>query len=66
MTPAERVNQLSLLEKKGFSERESCELLSVCRSRLFYQPRRNVEREQLTQIIREEALKHPTYGYRAL
>jgi putative transposase len=66
LTPAERVKKLPLLEKKGFSERESCELLSICRSRLFYQPRPNVEREQLTQIIREEALKHPTYGYRRI
>jgi transposase InsO family protein len=33
---------------------------------VLQQSRRNVEREQLTQIIREEALKHPTYGYRRI
>lgn len=66
MTPAERVDQLPLLENKGLSQRESCELLSVCRSRLFYQARPNPDREQLTEAIREEALKHPTYGYRRI
>jgi putative transposase len=66
MTPAERVKQLPVLEQKGISRRNGCELLSVCRSRLFYQPRPNLEREQLSQVIREEALRHPTYGYRRI
>lgn len=66
MSPAERVKHLPLLEEKGFSERESCELLSICRSRLFYQPRPNPERDALIENIREEALKHPTYGYRRI
>lgn len=66
MSPAERLDQPPLLESKGLSQQESCELLSVCRFRLFYQARPNLEREQLRQIIWEEALKHPTYGYRRI
>jgi putative transposase len=55
-----------LLEKKGLSVRESCALLSVCRSGRYYQARPNAERESLRQVVREEALRHPTYGYRRI
>ena len=60
------MKQLPVLDQKGISCRSGCELLSICRSRLFYQARPNLEREQLSQVIREEALKHPTYGYRRI
>lgn len=49
---------------EGLSQRESCELLTVCRSKLFYKKRINPEKEALIKRIHELALKHPRYGYR--
>lgn len=66
MTPAERVKFIPVLEKKGLSTRTSCGLLEIARSRLAYKPRVNPEREMLRQVIREEALGHPVYGYRRI
>jgi putative transposase len=64
MTPVERIQAVPLLEAKGISQRKACYLLRVCRSRLSYHPRQNEEREALRKEIRNQALKHPTYGYR--
>lgn len=66
MTPAEKLQAVELLVKEGLSQRESCEILSVCRSRLFYKPRVNPEKEALLSAIRILALKHPNYGYRRI
>lgn len=66
MTPAERVQTVPLLVAKGISQRNSCKLLEVCRSRLSYHPHPNPDREALRQEIKTAALKHPCYGYRRI
>lgn len=57
---------IPVLEKKGLSNRQSCHLLDIARSRLAYTPRVNPQRDAVKEIIREEALKHPVYGYRRI
>jgi putative transposase len=64
VTPAEKPQAVGLLVEEGLSQRESCEIVGVCRSKLFYQPRKNPEKEALVAAIRALALKHPRYGYR--
>ena len=64
MTPAEKPKAVGLLVEEGLSQRIGCELLGVCRSRLFYRQRKNPEKEALVAAIRRLAFKHPRYGYR--
>jgi len=66
VTPAEKPKAVGLLVEEGLSQRESCEIVGVCRSKLFYQPRKNLEKEALVAAIRALALKHPRYGYRRI
>lgn len=66
MTPVERIKQIPLLVEKGFSQRESCRMLNICRSRLIYRQVKNPEKEMLRSRIRALSLKHPVYGYRRI
>jgi putative transposase len=52
--------------KEGLSQRESCEVLEVCRSSLFYKKRVNPEKEALAAAIRTLAMKYPRFGYRRI
>lgn len=53
-----------MLVQEGLSQRKSCEILEFCRSRLFYRPRYNGEKEVLRQRIKALAKEYPRYGYR--
>jgi len=66
VTPAEKSKAVGLLVEEGLSQRESCALLNICRSRLFYQPRQNEEKAALIAAVRALVLKHPRYGYRRI
>jgi putative transposase len=66
VTPAEKPKAVGLLVEEGLSQRESCVLLNICRSRLFYKPRQNEDKNALIAAIRALALKHPRYGYRRI
>lgn len=64
VTPAEKPKAVGLLVEEGLSQRIGCELLGVCRSKLFYRQQKNPEKEALLAAIRKLAFKHPRYGYR--
>jgi putative transposase len=57
---------VALLEQEGLSQRKSCVILEVCRSKLFYHKKVNESRETLRQRIKTLALTHPRYGYRRI
>jgi putative transposase len=50
--------------ERGLSQRRACALLSVARSALGYESRREKPDRQMTRRLRVIALRHPRYGYR--
>ena len=52
--------------EEGLSQRQSCELLGFCRSRLSYRKRVNPEKEHLRERIKALSLKYPRFGYRRI
>lgn len=70
-----KVGELSLNEKRAFidpldptlSQRDQCQILGVCRSGLYYEPRPpSAEMLQLMRAIDKEYLCYPFYGKRRM
>ena len=54
------------MHQRGLAYRRACQLLSVARSSLGYQPRRCTRDTELLALIQQLAQQHPRYGYRRL
>ena len=62
MTIQERKEMINLQHKK-VSQRQQCDLLSICRSSLYYKPVGETEQNlELMKLIDKIHLKHPTFG----
>ena len=55
-----------LLSERGYSQRQACRLVGICRSSVRYRPRPVADEEALAQTIWELAHKQPSYGYRRI
>ena len=63
------IKRRSIIESGNvdFSQRRQCELLGICRSGLYYEPRKPSEEDlQLMRAIDEQYLKTPFYGRRRM
>jgi putative transposase len=54
------------MHQRGLSYRRACQLLSVARSSLSYQPRRGTRDTELLALIQQLAQQRPRYGYRRI
>lgn len=66
MSAPARREQVAHLNKRGVSQRRACELLSVARSTMTYEPRKPAKDAALVKTIRGLAEQHPRYGYRRI
>ncbi len=61
---ARRAGVTYLLEQRGYSQRQGCRLMGICRSSVRYVAKQAADEQVLSTAIWEEAHKHPSYGYR--
>jgi putative transposase len=66
VSPGRRRQQVPAVHQRGLSYRRACQLLSVARSSLSYQPRRGTRDTELLALIQQLAQQRPRYGYRRI
>jgi putative transposase len=66
VSPRRRRQQVPAVHRRGLPYRRACQLLSVARSSLGYQPRRGARDAELLAVVQQLAQQRPRYGYRRI